>query len=457
MTAMNAQEPDPAVFDVIVAGGGPSGVAAAVASARLGARTALVEAQGCLGGIWTAGSLSWIIDAAGKDGIMAEIVSRLDERDARAGDPGSDFTYDVEAMKLVLEAMCIEAGVVVQLHTRVSEVRRDSRVRSILTESKSGRQRWDARVFVDATGDGDVAALAGCAFEIGHPSSGLTQPMSLMALVGGIGYRDVAPYVTGGHAFAADPAADHDAPKRRLLAAISAAGVEPSYRGPTLFRVTDSLFALMVNHEYGYSALDAADLTAATLHARREINAVVDALRAAGPPWAGLRLLTTAGHIGVREGRRILGIDYVSRHDVAVGRVRDDAICTVRYGADVHALSRSEGGYLSDEAGELDLRGRPYDIPYGAIVPRDVDGLVTAGRCISGDFWAHSSYRVTGNAVTIGEAAGVAAAASVAADVAPGALPWPVFAAARARLREDAGRARLGVDLQNTRNALSSD
>jgi glycine/D-amino acid oxidase-like deaminating enzyme len=422
-------------FDVVVCGGGPSGVAAAVAAARLGARTALIEAQGCLGGVWTAGSLSWIIDSIGKDGIMSEIIARLDDRDARTGDPGSDFTYDVEAMKVVLEAMCIEAGVVIQLHTRVSGVVRDARVREVITESKSGRQVWRASVFIDATGDGDLAALSGCSFEIGHPDGGRTQPMSLMALVGGIHYPAVAEFVAGGHFFAASNDPDHDAPKRRLLAAITDAGVEPSYKGPTLFRVTDSLFALMVNHEYGYSALSAADLTAATLHARHEINAVVDALRSSGEPWGGLRLLSTAAHIGIREGRRILGIDYVSRSDVESGRTRPDVICTVRFGSDIHALSAAEGGYLSSEAGELDLRRRPYDVPYGAMIPRDVEGLLTAGRCISGDFWAHSSYRVTGNAVTIGEAAGVAAAASAASGVVPGALQWRQFTHARDRLR----------------------
>ncbi|MDJ1115092.1 FAD-dependent oxidoreductase [Microbacterium dauci] len=432
---MNIQETNSLTFDVVVCGGGPAGVAAAVASARLGARTALVELQGCLGGIWTAGSLSWIIDVAGKDGTIAEIIRRLDARDARTGDPGADFTYDVEAMKLILESMCVEAGVYIQLHTRVVSVESDHRVRSVTTESKSGRQRWSASVFVDATGDGDVAALAGCTFEVGHPDTGDTQPMSLMALVGGVPYAEIAEFVAGGHAFLNPGDDDHDEPKQRLLAEIRAAGVEPSYKGPTLFRVTDSLFALMVNHEYGRSGLNAQDLTDATLNARREINVVVDALRSASGPWRNLRLISTAGHIGVREGRRVIGRDYVTRRDVAEGRQRRDSICSVRYGADVHALSSGEGGYLSPETGDLDLSTRPYDIPYGAMVPRDVGGLLTAGRCISGDFWAHASYRVTGNAVTIGEAAGVAAATSAKTDVLPSTLDWTDFVAARAHLR----------------------
>ncbi|MDQ0614016.1 glycine/D-amino acid oxidase-like deaminating enzyme [Microbacterium sp. W4I4] len=456
---MKANVREPHRFDVVVSGGGPSGVAAAVASARLGAHTALIEVQGCLGGVWTAGSLSWVIDAIGKQGAMAEIISRLDELDARTGEPDADFTYDSEAMKLVLETMCLEAGVTIQLHTRVTGVVRDDRLREIHTESKSGHQVWAADVFIDATGDGDLAALAGCAYELGHPVRGKTQPMSLMALVGGVEYDEVSEFVTGGHVFTERASPDVDAPKRRLLEAISRSGVEPSYKGPTLFRVTDSLFALMVNHEYGYSALSAADVTAATLHARREINDVVSSLASAGAPWSGLRLLSTAAHIGIREGRRVLGRDYVSRADVDSGRQRPDAVCTVRFGSDIHAFTAAEGGYLSTEAGDLDLRRHPYDVPYGAMVPRDVEGLLTAGRCISGDFWAHSSYRVTGNAVTIGEAAGIAAATAVAAAVSPGDVAWADFVEARTRLwkisaPEQSARTRTGA---STGGVLSGD
>lgn len=438
--------------DVLVCGGGPAGVAAAVAAARRGMSTALIESSGTLGGIWTAGALSWVIDAENKGGVMAEITRRLDDRGARLGDPRSEYTYDVEQMKLVLEEMCLSSGVHVRLLTHVTAALRDGgRVIGVSTESKSGAENWHATVVIDATGDGDVAASADCAFEIGHPDSGESQPMSLMAIVGGIDMAQVADCVSGGHAFInRGPADDFDRPKRALLAELMRAGRAPSYRGPTLFRIRDDTFALMANHEYGYSALDAADLTAATLHARAEIDEIVRALRSLGGRWASIHVQATADRIGVREGRRIAGVERVTRRDVLSGARWETAICHVEYPMDIHSLSAADGGYLSQRDGGSNLTGSPFDVPYGALVPRDVDGLLLAGRCISGDFWAHSSYRVTGNAVTIGEAAGVAAAVSVSSDVRPADVAWPELSRALVESRGTADGYRPAVQAPDT-------
>jgi len=170
--------------DVVVCGGGPAGIAAAIACARQGARTRLIELHGSLGGVWTTGALSWIIDSADKPGIMAEITSRLDARDARRlrAQGGKNYAYDVEEMKLLLDEMCVEAGVEIRLLTRVVGAARDSenRLSIVITESKAGREAWHAKVFVDATGDGDLGALCGCGFDVGHPETGDVQPMSLV-------------------------------------------------------------------------------------------------------------------------------------------------------------------------------------------------------------------------------------------------------------------------------------
>ncbi len=298
--------------DVCVCGGGPAGVAAAIASARAGAKTVLLEVQGCLGGVWTAGLLSWIIDAANKPGIMAEITSALESRGARAPAPRTDnYAYDPEAMKLLLEEMCADDGVEICLHTRVMAAARDAanRLAVVVTESKSGRQAWASRVFVDATGDGDLAAQAGCGFNLGRPESGQCQPMSLVALVAGIRADEVAEFIGGG---------GHE-PKERLLAEMRRAGVSPSYGGPTLFRIRNDLFALMANHEYGVSALDAAQITRATLRARTEVHGLVAGLRALGGRWQHLRIVATGAQIGVREARRIHGRYTVGVDDVVGG------------------------------------------------------------------------------------------------------------------------------------------
>lgn len=411
--------------DVIVCGGGPAGVAAAIASGRTGARAVLLEGQGCLGGIWTSGLLSWIIDAGGKRGIMAEIIARLDCRSARKQSEGEDFTYDAEEMKLLLEEMCGEAGVTVLLHTRVVHacVNGEGRLSYAITESKSGRQAWSAELFVDATGDGDLAAQAGCRFELGRPGTGETQPMSLMALVAGIRLEDTAPFVMNGLS---------EEPKHKLLEQMAQAGVRPSYSGPSLFHIRDGLFALMANHEYGASAIDAMQISQATVQARREMHHIVDGLRAAGGVWSGLYIASTANHIGMREGRRICGRYVVDEEDLLKGRKHEDAVCRVRYGIDIHSTNPLKGKGFGDD-GKQSL---PYEIPLRALIAADADGLLLAGRCISGDFVAHSSYRVTGNAVAMGQAAGATAALCALSGILPQHLEWGRIRQALLQLEE---------------------
>jgi hypothetical protein len=360
--------------------------------------------------------LSWVIDAGGKPGFIKEIAAELDLRGARVPriNGGGSYAYDPEQMKLLLEELALQAGVEVRLHTRVVAASRDKssgRLSSIVTESKSGREAWSARCFVDATGDGDLAALAGCGFDLGHPVTGECQPMSLMALVTGVHASDIHEFIGGGL----------EGPKERLYAEFRRAGVEPSYGSPILFRIRDDFFAFIGNHEYGVSALDSGQISEATLRARREVNRLVAALRSLGAPWSGLRIITTAPQIGVREGRRIHGLYTVSKTDLINGTRHADGVCRVTFGIDIHSTNAGAGKSY-DPANRV--RTVPYDIPLRALIAKDVDGLLLAGRCISGDFFAHSSYRVTGNAVALGEAAGGMAALSARTDRSPRDIPW---------------------------------
>jgi len=165
--------------DVVVCGGGPAGVAAALSAARRKARTVLIEQNGCLGGIWTSGLLAWLLDADNKKGVMAELAKRLRSAGGRSLTAGGKPTnaYDVEAMKVVLEALCEEASVAVRYHTRVAAaVVSGGRVTHAVTESKSGREAVAGSVFVDATGDGDFGAQAGCGFDFGQPGRASHSP-----------------------------------------------------------------------------------------------------------------------------------------------------------------------------------------------------------------------------------------------------------------------------------------
>ena len=154
-------------FDVVVAGGGPAGVCAAISAAKNGASVLLLENEGCLGGILTSGLMSNIIDAENKGGLLREI---LDELAAMGMVRGHYSSVDPEAMKYCIEKRVLHAGICVRLYTRVvaAVVSPEGRIRAVVTESASGREAWSGKIFVDATGNGDLSALAGCKYEFGN-------------------------------------------------------------------------------------------------------------------------------------------------------------------------------------------------------------------------------------------------------------------------------------------------
>lgn len=378
-------------FDVVVCGGGPAGWAAAVSAARAGAKTAIIEQQGCLGGIWTCGLVCLIIDWQNKTGLMKELIGEF----AKTGAQNVPHLYDPEAMKVLLERFCAESGVNIRLYTRVCAVNAESgRIKSVETESVSGRELWKGKVFIDATGNGDVGAYAGGNFSIGN-ENGKCQPATLFAIVSGL---ETARLREAGLI---------DSPKWRanFMAHIKAAGTSASYSGASLFQIRDCWTVFMVNHEFGIRCDDADAYTSHTIAARAEINKIVDALRARGGLWKNIRLALTASHIGIREGRRLRGKYEITADDVIKGARFEDAVCRVEYWTDIHGLDSSAHAF-SDGG----VKSKPYDIPMRALESADFENLFMAGRCISGGFIPHASYRVTGNAVAMGEAVGKKAA-----------------------------------------------
>ena len=369
--------------DVIVVGGGPAGVAAAVSAARAGAKVRLFELQGSLGGIWTSGLLTYIFDFDKCDMGM-EIIRRLNDLHAKRCVQDRDFVYEPEYMKFVCEELCAEAGVEFLLQTPVVAAYRDAsghNTETIITESKSGRQAWRAKAFIDCSGDGDLAALAGCGFDMGCTPEGWGQPATLNV---------------DGKAHGHWPAFGNF--KKEL----DRAGFETSYGNPTLFRIHENLLLLMINHEYKLRVDDAKALTQATVRARKELFHAVNALEKLGGPWEGVRLAATAEQIGNREARRIHGRYTLTKEDVANGAIFDDAVTTSRFPIDIHAIDRETNRKSAIEHGAF----KPFQIPLRSLRALDADNLYMAGRCISGDFVAHASYRVTGSAVAMGEAVG---------------------------------------------------
>ena len=437
--AMNAQQVEKAIAgqfheeardlplvedaDVIVCGAGPAGIAAAITAARAGAKVRVFEWRGCLGGVWTAGLLGYLLDFD-KPGFNQELMHRLTERNLRRGTSKSSLEYDPEGMKLLLEEMFVEAGVKFQLHTRVSAAYREGqRLATIVTESKSGRQAWRAPVFIDTTGDGDLGALAGCSFEYGESDSCPCQPMSLNAL---LVCKDAALLKNCTHG-------EDSKAKDNFLAEIGRTGHFPSYSKPTMWQIRDNLMLVMMNHQYAVPCFDAAKITEATVQARAEMHKIVNGLRKLGGPWEGLQIAATAEQIGVRDGRRIKGRYVVNKDDVIAGARYDDAVVRATFSVDIHALSAENNKKAAyHNAG---IKTKPYDIPLRALIAKDVDGLMMAGRNISGDFIAHASYRVTGNSVAMGEAAGVTAALAALSKRLPHEVEWKESAAKLAKIR----------------------
>jgi hypothetical protein len=423
--------------DVIVCGAGPAGVTAAITAARAGARVRLFEWRGCLGGVWTAGLLGYFLDFD-KPGFAKELRENLDRRDARANSTSaSAFCYDPEALKLLLEEMCVEAGVKFQFHTKVSAAFRDGRrLTTIVTESKSGRQAWRAPVFIDATGDGDLGALAQCAFEIGEAADCPCQPLSLNALLVVKDVEALREFVRFGTPLPGENS--KSAKKTRIKDAIIKGGNFPSYAGATMFHVRGNLLFAMLNQEFGIKPWDAAEMTAATVRARAEMNKMVAGLRSLGGPWEGIQIVATAEQIGVRDGRRIAGRFTVTKEDVIKGSRYEDGVVRATFGVDVHATSAELNNGTANTAhrSDMNIKVAPYDIPLRAMIARDVDGLMMAGRCISGDFISHSSYRVTGNAVGMGEGAGAIAALAALSKRLPHEVPWSEGAAKLAEIRK---------------------
>jgi hypothetical protein len=184
--------------------------------------------------------------------------------------------------------------------------------------------------------------------------------------------------------------------------------------------IHDDLYMLVADHQYGVDSCDAGAVSGATLAARREVHALVAALRRSGGIWRNLRLVATPEHIGVREGRRIRGRARMELDDLVHGRFPEDTFATCSFHVDVHATAPQPGNSWQENP---PIRSRPYGMSLRCLLPSDAEGLLLAGRCVSGDFFAHSSYRVTGNAAAMGQAAGTWAALACRRNLLPSAVP----------------------------------
>lgn len=392
--------------DVLVCGGGPAGIGAAMAAARLGARVLLVERYGRLGGMAVHGLVGPLMGRVTKPALVHRIL------DAIGG-----CAFDAARLDLQYADLVQSAGVEVLLHAWAVEPLLDAgRVAGARFVSKEGRFDVRAAAVVDATGDGDLAFAAGAAFEQGRPGDGLVQPMSIMYRIAGV--ADDA-FVCGSEEAALKlklPGGTWHAivMKGREAGELAGSiGVIRTYR--TSRQGERFVNATQIN---GVDGTKVADLTRAELEGRRQAYQVLEFLRKHAPGYADARIDVMPAVVGVRETRRFAGCARLSREDLTGGRAHPEAVVTgASFPIDIHnpdGVGQAEG---------VAARVKPYDIPYGCLVPGKVDGLLLAGRCISGTHEAHASYRVQCIAMATGVAAGAAAALSAKKGMRPRDLP----------------------------------
>ncbi len=378
-------------YDVVVVGAGPAGVCAAIAAARNGAKTLLVERYGFLGGMWSAGLIIPLFDYENKSYVVTEIVDNIKRKNGWGG--FCNIAFDFEIMKQVLDELITDSGCELLLHTFFAGAFvEDDTVKGIFVQNKSGRSLIRAKVVIDCTGDGDVAASAGVPFTIGRDSDNLCQPATCMFMLSGVDFVQQTPYHV------------HDL----VVEASEKCGVPfPfSYKRPFVLPIPNSdRCVVMWSHIRGTVPMDAQGFSQTEMASRREIRQIVDYLQKYVPTFANAKLVAIAAQTGVRESRHIHGKYTLTCDDCVAGAKFEDAICNVSFSIDLHKPDTNEQDNIRVE--------EPYQIPYRCLVPINREGLLVAGRCISGTYESSGSYRVTGNCMATGQAAGVAASLTV--------------------------------------------
>jgi hypothetical protein len=391
-------------YDVIVSGGGLSGIAAAVSAAREGLNVLIIEQYGFLGGMATAGLVNPFMpyslrkedgdhDISKKVnlGIFKKI---LDDLDNIGGLHKNQLTFNEELLKLVLDRIIKKYAVHVLFHSIVSGVKRqESKITSVIVTNKSGISEYNADFFIDSTGDADLCKLAGCKYKVGRDEDGYCQPMTLCFRIGNIDNK--------GFNNKWDTAGINKKYKE-----LKEKGLIKNPREDVLIflHMVDSVLHFNSTRIIKKSALNAEDLSAAEIEARQQVFELYCFLKENIQGFENCQLLMTAPQIGVRESRRITGEYILTQNDLLEAKKFDDSIARGTYPIDIHNPSGSGTIIKAIPFGDY------YTIPYKALIPKGLDNLIVAGRAISSTHEAHSAYRIMPICTCIGEGAGTATA-----------------------------------------------
>lgn len=387
-------------YDLIVAGGGLTGVAAAIAAAREGLRVLLFDRNNALGGAATECLVNpfmryWAenLETGERTYLSKSIFTEiLDNLEAVDGIKEDRRTFHEEYLKIVLTRMCQKANVDLLLNTYLVDAETEEGiVRNITVVNKSGKETYTAKYFVDATGDGDLSVLSGCGFKLGREGDELCQPMTLC-------FRLLDVDIEAYHAQKEE--------MQNLYKAWQAEGKIKNPRENVLIfpYVIDSILHFNSTRIVKKNPTSGKELTEAEIDAREQAFELFDFLRNNFSAFKNAKMLQTASRIGVRESRMIEGEYVLTKEDILSYTKFSDGIAACTYNIDIHSPDGTGTIHYRLPANEY------YTIPYGCLTPKATKNLLVAGRCISSTHEAQASYRIMPTCASLGEAAGLAAA-----------------------------------------------
>ena len=407
--------------DVYVAGGGPAGVAAAVMAAREGAKVFLAEGTGCLGGMGTAGLIPAFMQFADGVNFLAggfgrELYDTLfqrggmspDENKNPDRDPKKHCTINPEILKRIYDDMALDAGVTLSLFTQLIGVKVEAgRVTHAVCAAKSGLFAVGAKFFIDATGDGDLAARAGADFEKGD-AEGNMMPGTLCSQWANIDW----PTAHASKLYS-----------QQMIAEGIRQGIvktnDPHL--PGIWRTGQTTGGGNVGHTFGVDATDERSLTASVIEGRRMLDQYREFYQKIMKGYERMELVNTAPLLGIRESRRITCDYQMTGEDFYKRATFDDEIGRYAYPADMHAAKPGAAhfdAFWKSYQGSYYKAGESYGIPYRSLTPKGLDNVYVTGRCVDCDRVMLSSLRVMPGSFITGQAAGVAAAMAAKNNIA---------------------------------------
>ncbi len=413
-------------WDVVVVGGGPAGCAAATAAAREGAKTLLVEAESALGGMGTLGLVPFFIGHDDGEKIISRGLAERIWNHLRTNMPQVYHTQqtkplwpptiDPELLKRFYDDMVTSVGAHVLFHTRLTAVEKssDDRIDALILASKAGLTAVRAKLYIDGTGDGDLAAWAGAPFEKGDPD-GKLQPATLCYVITNV---DGFLLHHGRRIHFYDP----ESPIYKAV---------KSEKYPLIFElhtcnaeIGPSTWGFNAGHVFDVDNTDPASTSRALIEGRKLAAQYRDAFTEFMPRAFGNSFLVATGALlGVRETRRIMGDYLLTADDYYARRSFPDDVCRCAYPIDIHydrkgaveSAARSLAEHRKPDPNKF-AKGESFGVPYRALIPRGLSNLLVAGRCISTDRIANGSIRIMPCCLNTGEAAGLAAALALHTD-----------------------------------------